>query len=162
MRWQEFSVQCPELAAAARDRFVADQLVLLGTIRSDGAPRLSPCEVDFAADELMLGMMWRSRKALDLRRDPRLAVLSLPAGKDNPGGDVKLDGRAVEVADPDLRERYCQAIEARIAWHPTGDYHLFVLDVERAATVRFDPADGMMTVRRWRPGTEVSTERRPG
>ncbi|BCJ33669.1 pyridoxamine 5'-phosphate oxidase [Actinocatenispora thailandica] len=161
MRWQEFSVRCPELAAAARHRFAADQLVLLGTIRSDGAPRISPCEVDFAAGDLMLGMMWRSRKALDLRRDPRLTVHSLPADKDNAGGDIKLDGRAVEVTDPDPRERYCAAIEARIGWHPTGDYHLFALDVEHAATVRFGGDEGMV-VRRWRPGGPVVTEHRAG
>ena len=162
MRWHQFEKECPELAAMARDRLSTDQLVLLGTIRADGAPRVSPCEVDFAAGELMLGMMWRSRKALDLRRDPRIAVHSLPADKDNAGGDVKLDGRAVEVHDPAVRERYCAAIQARIDWHPTGDYHLFVLDVEHAATVRFRAEDGMMTVRRWYPGGPVSTEERPG
>ena len=162
MRWQDFTERCPELADAAQERFGSDQLVLLGTIRADGTARISPCEVDFAAGELMLGMMWRSCKALDLRRDPRLTVHSVPADKDNVGGDIKLDCRAVEVTEPQLRERYCQAVEARIAWHPTGDYHLFVPDVERAATIRFDPADGMMTVRRWRPGAPVRTERRPG
>ena len=49
MRWDEFTDACPELAGMARDRFAADEMVLLGTIRKDGRARISPCEIDFAA-----------------------------------------------------------------------------------------------------------------
>ncbi len=55
MRWDEFEQTCPELAAEGRRRFTADELVLLGTIRQDGWPRISPCEVDFAEGHLLLG-----------------------------------------------------------------------------------------------------------
>ncbi|MGH9429051.1 MAG: pyridoxamine 5'-phosphate oxidase family protein, partial [Terriglobia bacterium] len=74
MRWAEFTAACPELAEMAQRRFVRDQLVLVGTLRTDGWPRISPCEVDIAAGHLFLGMMWRSTKALDLLRDSRLIV----------------------------------------------------------------------------------------
>jgi hypothetical protein len=55
MRWDEFAATCPRIADLAEDRFRADELVILGTIRPDGSPRLSPCEVDFAAGHLLLG-----------------------------------------------------------------------------------------------------------
>jgi hypothetical protein len=56
----------------ARARLVRDQLVMVGTLRKDGWPRISPCQVDIAAGHLLLGMMWRPAKALDLARDPRV------------------------------------------------------------------------------------------
>lgn len=161
MRWNEFETACPELADTARARFVRDQLAMLGTIRADGSARISPCEVDFAAGDLLFGMMWQSRKALDLIRDPRLVVHSVPPNKDNPEGDIKLYGTAVDVTDPAARQAFIDAIEARIQWHPAGDYHLFALDVERVALVRFSDAEGMR-VTRWRPGTAPVTEQLPG
>ncbi|GAA4206565.1 pyridoxamine 5'-phosphate oxidase family protein [Actinocatenispora rupis] len=161
MRWDEFEKACPELAGLARERFTRDQLAILGTLRSDGSVRISPCEVDFAAGDLLFGMMWESRKALDLMRDPRLTVHSVPPNKENPDGDLKLYGTAVPVTDPDARRAFVDAIEARIQWHPPGDYHLYAFDVQRASHVRFSDAEGMR-VSRWRPGTEVVTELRPG
>jgi hypothetical protein len=55
MRWDEFADRCPEIAGLARQRFVKDELVLLGTNRRDGSPRISPNEIDFAAGRLLLG-----------------------------------------------------------------------------------------------------------
>ncbi|HEY7399444.1 MAG TPA: pyridoxamine 5'-phosphate oxidase family protein [Actinomycetota bacterium] len=138
MRWDEFEAACPEIAGLARERFTKDELVMLGTSRPDGSPRVSPCEVDFAAGHLFLGMMWQSKKARDLLRDPRLAVHSVPSDKMNPGGDVKLYGRAADVADPDLRAAFRKEILRRIDWAPDEpNYHLFSLDVERAGFISF-------------------------
>jgi hypothetical protein len=138
MNWGEFVDVCPEIAEPARGRFEADELVLLGTLRADGSPRISPNEVDFAKDRLLLGMMWRSRKVADLRRDPRIVVHSLPSDRLNPGGDLKLYGRAVDESDPKVREAYRRAIRSRIDWAPEEpEYHLFSLDVESASSVVF-------------------------
>ncbi len=60
----------------------------------------------------------------------------------NPGGDVKLYGRAVGVGDPDLRRAFREAIRARIDWAPDEpDYHLFSIDVERAGFISFGGAN---------------------
>ena len=90
MRWEDFLRACPEMGTLAQERFEHDQLVMLGTLRPDGSPRISPCEVDFATGELFLGMMWRSPKALDLLRDPRLVVHSVTCDRSGHDGDVKL------------------------------------------------------------------------
>jgi hypothetical protein len=138
MRWGGFEAACPEIAGLARARFTQDQLVMLGTIRPDGAPRVSPTEVDLAEGHLFLGMMWRSLKALDLLRDPRIAVCSVPSDKANRGGDVKLSGAVVDVHDPELRAAYRRAIQARIDWAPDEpDFHLFSVDVDRASFISF-------------------------
>jgi hypothetical protein len=82
-------------------------------------------------------MMWQSKKALDLLRDPRLVVHSVPADRLNPEGDVKVYGRAVDEPDPQVRSAFADAIGARIDWRPPEPYHLFSLDVESAAYVVF-------------------------
>lgn len=138
MNWEEFSAAVPELAELAETRLRKDELCLLGTLRKDGSPRISPCEIDFAAGRLFLGMMWRSRKALDLFRDPRIVVHSVPSDKTNPGGDVKLYGRAIDELEPDVRRAFQDAIRVRIDWAPREpNHHVFSLDVESASYVRF-------------------------
>ncbi|HZD78826.1 MAG TPA: pyridoxamine 5'-phosphate oxidase family protein [Actinomycetota bacterium] len=138
MRWDEFEAACPEIATLARERFAADQLVLVGTIRADGSPRISPNEVDLAAERLLLGMMWRSRKALDLLRDPRVVVHSVPTDRFNTGGDVKLYGRVVDEQDPGVRRAFREEIRRRIDWAPDEpEYHLFSLDVSAAGYTVF-------------------------
>jgi len=138
MRWDAFAAACPEIASRAEERFRADELAMLGTVRADGSPRISPCEVDLVDGRLCFGMMWQSHKALDLRRDPRLAVHSVPHGRMNPEGDIKLTGRGVEELDLAFRERYRETLRARIDWAPSEPhFHLFSLDVETAAFLEF-------------------------
>jgi hypothetical protein len=123
----------------AHDRFTSDELILVGTLRRDGTPRISPSEPDFAAGHLFLGMMWRSPKAVDLLRDPRCVVHSVPSDRWNEGGDIKLYGLLTAVDDIALRTVYRDAISARLDWAPTEpDFHLFSLDVREAAYKRFD------------------------
>lgn len=138
MRWEEFVSACPRLARLGQTRFAKDQLVFVGTLRKDGWPRISPCEVDIAAGHLLLGMMWRSAKALDLLRDSRVAVHSVTCDREGGDGDLKLYGRAVDIRDAPLRETYRRAITARIGWAPDEpSYHLFSIDIERAAFIKF-------------------------
>ena len=156
MRWDEFAAACPELAALGEERLRARELCLVGTLRRNGWPRISPVEPDFVDGELMLGMMWRSPKALDLLRDPRCVVHSVVSDRNGTEGDFKLYARAVQIDDPGRRARYRAAIKARIDWEPSEpNYHLFAVDVDSAGYVIFsggkfglawDPERGL---RRW-------------
>jgi len=138
VRWDGFERACPEIAGLARARFEGDQLVMLGTLRRDGAPRVSPNECDFSEGRLFVSMMWQSRKALDLLRDPRIVVHSVTTNKDGTDGDVKIYGRAVDEHDPDVREAFRAAIRRRIDWAPDEpEYHCFSVDVRSAGYVRF-------------------------
>lgn len=159
MHWDQFTDACPEFATLARSRFGKDEVVLLGTIRRDGRARISPCEIDFAAGRLLLGMMWQSPKANDLQRDARLTLHSAPEGRMNPGGDVKLYGQAVDEQDARMRAEFCRAIRARIDWEPAEPYHLFSLDVSEAAFMRF--TDEVKETWRWDPRSGLRKERAP-
>jgi hypothetical protein len=138
VRWDAFEQACPEIAALAVERFRRDQLVMVGTLRRDGSPRISPNEVDLAAGRLFVSMMWRSRKALDLLRDPRVVVHSVVSDRMGSEGDFKLYGRAVAVDEPERRARYRATIKARIDWEPEEpNYHVFAVDVDSAGFVTF-------------------------
>jgi hypothetical protein len=139
MRWDDFAASVPELAALGEERLRAKELCLVGTLRRNGWPRISPVEPEFVDGELMLGMMWRSPKALDLLRDPRLVVHSVVSERTGKEGDFKLYGRVVDVQDPDRRAAYRAAIRARIDWEPPEpNYHLFAIDIDSAGFVTFD------------------------
>jgi hypothetical protein len=148
VRWKEFRTACPEIAMMAQERFARDQLVMLGTLRTDGSARITPCEVDFAEGHLVLGMMWRSMKALDLLRDPRIVVHSVTCNKDGTDGDIKLYGRADEAQDEELREACRDATEARTDWRPPERTHFFLVDIERAGFLVFgDDGYGLVWTR---------------
>jgi hypothetical protein len=145
--WRDFEAADPELAAIGRSRLEDPGLVLVGTLRKDGWPRISPVE-PVIEDQLYLGMMPRSLKALDLLRDPRCVVHSVQTDREAAGGDFKVYGRALDLQDPDERERYAQALFERIDWRPEGDYHLFALDITQIGFVTFE---GEKRTRTWRP-----------
>jgi len=99
---------------------------------------VSPNECDLAEGRLFVSMMWRSRKALDLLRDPRIVVHSVTTNNDGTDGDVKIYGRAVDERDPELRAAFREAIRRRIDWAPDEpEYHCFSIDVRSAGYIRF-------------------------
>jgi len=146
--WRDVEAAAPGLAAAARARFDAHHHATLATLRHDGSPRISGIETRFSDGELYLGRMPGSRKALDLRRDPRLALHSATADMpEDPGawaGDAKIAGRAVEVTDPAQRAVLGDAAES--------GSRLFRVDVTEVVLTRVgDPADHLV-IDVWRAG----------
>ncbi|MEX0171560.1 pyridoxamine 5'-phosphate oxidase family protein [Streptomyces sp. LMG1-1-1.1] len=151
--WSAFEAAEPEFAATVRERFGQFTHHALATVRKDGSPRLSGIEADFRFGELWFGMMPNSRKALDLRRDPRFALLANPgAGTGMGGGDVRVSGRAVEVTDPETVGRYVAAAGA------PQPFHLF--RVEPAEIVRTWVDGDEIVLRTWAPGRPSRTIRR--
>ena len=136
MDWEEFRRSDPELAALGEERFDRTGLVLIATLRKNGWPRISPVEPLITDGRLYLGMMWQSRKALDLLRDPRCSVHSTISYKDATEGEFKLYGRAIDTRDPGLRQRYSRALYEKINWDPASDgsqFHLFSIDISSVA-----------------------------
>jgi hypothetical protein len=138
--WGEFEAAAPELAAAVESRFVAHIHHILGTLRRDGAPRLSGTEVEVKDGRIGVGMMPGSRKLEDVRRDPRVELHSAPLEPDLAGGDAKVAGRLCERASS------------------AGTGVSLELEIERVSLVRVDgdeleittwgPEQGLRTVRR--------------
>ncbi|AYF29489.1 pyridoxamine 5'-phosphate oxidase family protein [Micromonospora tulbaghiae] len=100
--WSDLVAAEPEFAARVRARFAVRKHGTMATVRRDGSPRISGTEFDFGDDgQLRLGSMAGAVKALDLRRDPRVALHSPTedAPPDDPStwdGDAKIAGRAHE------------------------------------------------------------------
>ena len=136
MNWEEFKRSDPELAALGEERFDRTGLVLLGTLRKNGWPRISPVEPLITDGHLYLGMMWQSRKALDLLRDPRCTVHSTIWDRAGTEGEFKVYGQAVDVRDIEARRRYGDALYEKIQIRPDeSEYHLFSVDIWSAAFV---------------------------
>ena len=152
MNWSEFAEAAPELARWGEERFKSTGLALVGTVRKDGLPRISPVEPLIVDGQLYLGVMWRSRKALDLLRDPRCLVQTVVCNRNDPAEDLKLRGHAVDVQDPETIERYCQALKEAIDWRPQGQFHLFSLEIESAAFIKY-LENGDQQLIEWRPGS---------
>jgi hypothetical protein len=148
--WTEFHQQAPDLGALADTLFGRTGLALVGTTRANGWPRISPCEPYVIDGELYLGMMWQSKKALDLVRDPRCVVHSTVSDKEGSEGELKAYGFARDVPEPARREAYGDTLEQQIEWRPTEPFHLFTLDVTEVGYCKF--GEGKQIIRRWRPG----------
>lgn len=139
MNWAKFKKAAPKLARTAEELFERSGVVLLGTVRKDGGPRISPVEFVFLLGELYLGMMPQSLKARDLLRDPRCTVHSAVADRMAKHGEFKLYGRARQVRDTKERKRYGLALKKKIGWNPDEGgipFHLFAIEVSTAAYFR--------------------------
>src|SRR5215218_6243852 len=90
--FSQLEASAPDLATPIRERLAGTGLALLGTIRADGSPRVSPIEVTIHDGHLYVGMMPGSRKAVDVARDPRVSLLTPVADKDDLAGEGKLFG----------------------------------------------------------------------
>ena len=90
MNWDQFMQSAPDLAELAEERFQRYRLVLVGTLRRNGWPRISPVERLVVEGVLCFGMTWRSRKAVDLLRDSCITVQSIVSNRDGTEGEFAL------------------------------------------------------------------------
>lgn len=155
VRWTDFETTIPELGVLLRQRFESTDLVMLGTMRKDGWPRITPIEYTIFEGDFVIGGMWQSKKMLDLLRDPRCSIHSTTTNKDGQEGDAKLFGRA-RTYDAATEERYWQHIYETMQFRPNGPAHVFAIDIDSAAYVRFT-GEGTMNWLTW-PGGEWRTK----
>jgi hypothetical protein len=157
--WRDVELGAPELVRLGIARLSSARVALLGTLRRDGSPRISPIEPYTAAGQLLIGAMAGSVKASDLRRDPRYVLHSVVTGPDSGEGELKLYGSAAE-AGQDLRTAAADAWW--LGWAPDKAV-VFILRIGRAAFIGWDIERGVMTVHRWSPasGYAVASRRYP-
>jgi hypothetical protein len=141
--WRDLEAVAPELAAMGRARLIP--LAMLGTVRQDGSPRISPIEPQLHAGELLIGAMTWSQKAADLRRDPRYVLHSPVTGPDTAEVEFKVYGSAVQGDDASRRS-------VAGAWwlgYPADASLVFQLRLDAAVCVCWDTGAQLMTIDRW-------------
>lgn len=146
--WRDVIESEPEFAERARRFLSAGVHKTIATLRRDGSPRVSGTEAKITDGELWFGAMWRSRKALDLQRDPRFALHS--ASIDPPAweGDAKVSGRVVEIDDDERKARLLADADEK----PSGSWHLFFARIEEVAVVRLSEARDGLVIELWKDG----------
>jgi hypothetical protein len=155
MRWSQMGAEQPRLGQLAEQRLIGPGVLLVVSLRRDGTARLSPVEPFVLDGTLWLSMMWGSRKAADLLRDPRILVHSVITNRDGGEGEFKIRGVARAEHDLQVQRRYADAVAASIGWKPEpGRFHLFDIDIENVVFIRYDDATGDQHVASWPPGRE--------
>jgi Pyridoxamine 5'-phosphate oxidase len=147
LRWAEFEVAAPELAARGRALIERFGFVLAGTIRADGTPRISPVAAHLAGGELMLVMIPGTQKARDVLRDPRIVLQSPVTEAAEPGAEFKLRGHAAKATSEALRAATADTIETVSGWRPPRTWLYLAVAVQAAAHLAWTGED--MTLTRW-------------
>jgi len=137
LTWAELEAAAPDIALRGRELLDRFQFVLVGTLTKDGSPRVNPCEAYVIDGHLLLNMMPRSLKALDLLRDPRIYVHTPVTSKDGTEGEFKLAGRASTLESRELRDKLDDLFWEMIGWRPASDSHYFEILAARVAYHRY-------------------------
>ena len=135
--WAEFEAAEPEFASRVRELMSTRKHLTMATLRRDGSPRISGTEVEFAEGQLRIGSMSRAVKALDLRRDGRVAIHgpTTDPPSDNAArwkGEAKVTGMATEVESG-------------------SNAHRFVIDIQEAVITHLNEAGNRLVVESWTP-----------
>ena len=138
--WKEVGAEAPDFAERVERALTRNKHMTMATLRADGSPRISGTELEVSDGELWLGSMPKARKAVDLLRDPRVAIHGPPVDPpEDPKawlGEAKVAGRAIEVPSED-------------------ESHRFRVDIEEVVFTHLNEAGDRLTVESWHPGRGV-------
>jgi hypothetical protein len=156
----------PDLADRVRAILSSTTNAVLGTIRRDGSPRLSGADAFFHDGQLCLWSMPRARKGQDLRRDPRVAVHSIPwdsrrlrdGAADVGEADAKVSGRAVLTTDAGELSAFRAWLKSERGVEPPENWDLFTIDIDALTVISVD--GGQLVVDRWSTTDGRQTMRR--
>lgn len=164
--FEELHTAEPALAERVQAILTSATNAVIGTISRDGTPRLSGADPHFHGRDLYVWSMPGARKGDDLRRDPRIAVHSIPwdsrkvrDGADDVGlADAKVIGRAQLVTDDGEYAAFRDWLSARRGGEQPADWDLFRVDIDTVAVVYVD--DGRLAIDRWSASGGRRTTRR--
>lgn len=153
--WRELELGAPVIARLGMARLTSPRVALLGTLRRDASPRISPVEPSIAEGQLLIGAMAWSGKAADLRRDPRYVLHSAVTDPDSGEGELKLSGAAAQAS-----HHHRGVAQAWWSAWPPDKAVVFCLGIEQAVFVEWDTGHGLMTLHRWSPRGGCTQARR--
>lgn len=151
--WNEFSEAAPRIADVFARRYGSTgKLCLLGTVRSDGYPRISPMEPRIFAGRLVLVGMPNTTKFRDLARDPRFCLHTATVDPYVGDGDAKLWGTVDNVQDSHLHQRFADKLFEEGGPDLRGQNldPFYVADITGASCL--EVVDGQLRITIWKPG----------
>ncbi|MEV6064410.1 pyridoxamine 5'-phosphate oxidase family protein [Nocardia asteroides] len=151
--WSTFTEEAPRISALFLRRHQATgNLCLLGTVRADGSPRISPIEPAIFEGMLVLAGMPDTRKFDDLARDPRFCLHTATVDTKVTDGDAKLFGTVTDLPDEAVHARFAQKLFDDSGFDIRGEKfdHFYVADLTGASTVEVD--DDHLDITVWKPG----------
>ena len=152
--WEEFARQAPSIAEVfVRRHAAAGNLCMLGTLRPDGRPRISPMEPRFFEGELWVVGMPHTAKFADLLRDPRFELHTATTDTRVSEGDAKVWGAVEDIADPALHARFAQDLFDLTGFDLREETfeHFHRADVTGASCV--EVVDDHLDITTWRVGS---------
>ncbi|HKW07510.1 MAG TPA: pyridoxamine 5'-phosphate oxidase family protein [Candidatus Dormibacteraeota bacterium] len=129
--WAEFEAAEPDFARRVRALLTSRKHLTMATLRRSGAPRISGTEVQLVDGELRIGSMTGAVKALDLRRDARVAIHGPTHDPTRTGrwrGEAKVAGRAVEVDSGDSSHAFRIDLDEVVITHLNGERDKLVVE----------------------------------
>lgn len=151
--WEQFVEEAPRIAEVFVRRHTATgNLCLLATLRSDGYPRISPLEPRIFEGRLLLVGMPHTTKFRDLGRDPRFCLHTATVDPSLGDGDAKVWGRADNLQDTGVHERFADALVAE-GGPDLREQRLdpfYVADVTGASCIELVERELRITI--WAPG----------
>jgi hypothetical protein len=156
--WRDLEAAAPDLAREGWARFERTKVAMLGSLREDGSPRISPVQPYLIEGELVVGVM-PSPKLEDLRRDPRCVLHSSVSDLDGSEGEFKVHGRANATSGASF-------LDADGTWwagHSRDRVGVFTIAVDEAILITWTAEQGRMTTARWSSdaGTREQTRTYP-
>jgi pyridoxamine 5'-phosphate oxidase-like protein len=133
--WAEFEAAEPRFAGKVRKLMSSRKHLTMATLRKDGSPRISGTEIQFAGKQLQIGSMTGAVKAMDVRRDARIAIHGPthdPAKGGTWRGEAKIAGRAIEVPSK-------------------ADAHTFRIDIEEVVVTGLNKQRNGLVIESWSP-----------
>ena len=147
MSLRDLEAGAPDLAREGWARFDRTRVAMLGTLREDGSPRISPVEPYLINGELVIGVM-PSPKLEDLRRDSRCVLHSSVSEINGSEGEFKVHGRAVSTDAPAI-------LDAESVWWAGREPRVvgvFTIAIDEAVLIAWSADQGEMTTARWSRG----------
>jgi len=159
--WSEFAATAPRIAQIFERRHAATgNLCMLGTLRPDGFPRISPMEPQFFEDRLWLIGMPDTAKFADLLRDPRFALHTATVDTQVGDGDAKLWGVVADVRDEALHQRFAEWFYAESGMDLRGRSFDHFLEAHVAGASAVEVIEGHLDITVWRVGSTEKVVRR--
>lgn len=151
--WKQFAEEAPHISEVFVRRHTAThRLCMLGTIRSDGYPRISPVEPGIFEDQLVVVGMPGTTKFRDLDRNPRFCLHTATVDPYVGDGDVKLWAEAVDLADNGFQTRWAEDLFESTGFDLRGEVFdpFYVADIVGASSVEL--RDNRLAITIWKPG----------